>query len=41
MTEVSEDGTVVWEGRLDVAGQALTVFYRVRELPSLYVHQQP
>ncbi len=41
MSEVSEDGTVIWEGRLDVAGQALTVFYRVRELPSLYVHQQP
>jgi arylsulfotransferase ASST len=40
-TEVSEDGTVIWEGRLDVAGQALTVFYRVRGLPSLYVHQQP
>jgi hypothetical protein len=41
MTEVSEDGTVAWEGRLDVAGQAITVFYRVRELPSLYDHQQP
>ncbi len=41
MTEVAEDGTVVWEGRVDVAGQALTIFYRVRELPSLYVHEQP
>ena len=41
MTEVSAGGTVVWEGRLDVPGQASTVFYRVRELPSLYVHQPP
>lgn len=41
MTEVSADGMVVWEGRLDVPGQTLTIFYRVRELPSLYVHQQP
>ena len=41
MTEVSTDGTVVWEGQLDVAGQANAVFYRVRALPSLYVHAQP
>ena len=41
MTEVSAQGTVVWEGRLDVSGQTSTIFYRVRELPSLYVHQQP
>jgi hypothetical protein len=41
MTEVSADGVVVWEGRLDVAGQLPTTFYRVRELPSLYTHQPP
>jgi hypothetical protein len=41
MTEVTADGAVLWEGRLDVVGQALTVFYRVRELPSLYAHEQP
>lgn len=41
MSEVSADGTVDWEGRLDVPGQPLTAFYRVRELPSLYSHEQP
>ena len=41
MTEVSADGMALWEGRLDVAGLTPTVFYRVRELPSLYTHQQP
>ena len=41
MTEVSADGVVVWEGRLEVAGQLPTTFYRVRELPSLYTHQPP
>jgi hypothetical protein len=41
MTEVSADGMVDWEGKLDVAGQTRTVFYRVRELPSLYAHQLP
>jgi hypothetical protein len=41
MTEVSADGMVVWEGQLDVAGQPGTLFYRVRDLPSLYTHKQP
>ncbi len=40
MTEVAADGAVVWEGRLTAAGQP-AIFYRVRELSSLYVHQQP
>ena len=41
MTEVSAQGTMVWQGQLDVPGQTTTTFYRIRELPSLYVHQQP
>jgi hypothetical protein len=41
MTEVASDGAVVWEGRLTAAGQPHTIFYRVRELPSLYTDQPP
>lgn len=41
MTEVTGDGTVVWEGQLAVNGQSPAPFYRVRELPSLYSHESP
>ena len=41
MTEVTGDGAVVWEGSLTAAGQPAMLFYRVRELPSLYAHQPP
>lgn len=41
MTEVTPDGQVVWEGRVTVAGRPLTLFYRVRKLPSLYRYERP
>ena len=41
MTEVTGDGTVAWEGRLVVGDQSPAPFYRVRELPSLYIHESP
>jgi hypothetical protein len=41
MTEVGADGTVLWEGHLTAAGQPAMLFYRVRQLPSLYTHQLP
>jgi len=41
MTEVAADGSVVWEGTLVSPDPPPTTFYRVRQLPSLYVYQQP
>lgn len=41
MTEVTPDGEVVWEGQLSIANLSGTIFYRVRELPSLYQHFEP
>lgn len=40
MTDVAPGGQVVWEARLTVAGQARTLFYRVRRVPSLYRYER-
>jgi hypothetical protein len=41
MTEVTPDGRVVWQGRLTVPGRPFSLFYRVRNVPSLYRYERP